>query len=91
MESAESQQRAVTEFSPQLAPYGRWVDDPYYGRVWVPARTVVGAEFRPYVTGGHWGMATMHERAQAIGGRLRLVSQPGQGTNLEMVAPLLAP
>jgi signal transduction histidine kinase/ligand-binding sensor domain-containing protein len=39
----------------------------------------------------HWGMATMHERAQAIGGRLRLVSHPGGGTNLEMVAPLLAP
>jgi len=54
VESADSQQRAVTEFSPQLAPYGRWVDDPYYGRVWVPARTVVGAEFRPYVSGGHW-------------------------------------
>jgi ligand-binding sensor domain-containing protein/two-component sensor histidine kinase len=42
-------------------------------------------------TGAHWGMATMHERAQAIGGRLRLVSHPGGGTNLEMVAPLLAP
>jgi len=54
VESAESQEQAVREFSPQLEPYGRWVDDPYYGRVWVPARTVVGAEFRPYVTGGHW-------------------------------------
>lgn len=44
-----------------------------------------------HVTGDHWGLATMHERAQAIGGRLRLASQPGGGTNLEMVAPLLAP
>lgn len=44
-----------------------------------------------HLTGRHWGMATMHERAQAIGGRLRLVSQPGGGTDLEMVAPLLAP
>jgi signal transduction histidine kinase/ligand-binding sensor domain-containing protein len=40
---------------------------------------------------GHWGLATMHERAQAIGGRLRIASQPGGGTTLEMVAPLLAP
>lgn len=41
--------------------------------------------------GGHWGMATMQERAQAIGGHLRLVSRPGAGTNLEMIAPLLTP
>ena len=54
VESADSQQQAMAEFSPQLAPYGRWVDDPYYGRVWVPARSVVGPEFRPYVSGGHW-------------------------------------
>ena len=44
-----------------------------------------------HATDGHWGLATMHERAQAIGGRLRLASQPGEGTNIEMVAPLLAP
>ncbi|MGE3277135.1 MAG: two-component regulator propeller domain-containing protein [Vicinamibacterales bacterium] len=43
-----------------------------------------------YATGGHWGVATMRERADAIGGRLRLVSRPGAGTDLEMVAPLLA-
>jgi signal transduction histidine kinase/ligand-binding sensor domain-containing protein len=39
---------------------------------------------------GHWGVATMQERAEAIGGRLRVVSRPGAGTHLEMVAPLLA-
>lgn len=54
VEDADSQQRAVHEFSPHLAPYGYWVDDPYYGRVWVPSRGVVGGEFRPYVSGGHW-------------------------------------
>lgn len=54
------------------------------GRGFDPAEAV-------HPTGAHWGMATMHERAQAIGGRLRLVSHPGGGTNLEMVAPLLAP
>jgi hypothetical protein len=44
----------VEEFSPRLEPYGRWVEDPWYGRVWVPARSVVGSEFVPYSTGGHW-------------------------------------
>jgi hypothetical protein len=53
-ESPDSQQRAVGEFGPHLAPYGYWVDDPYYGRVWVPNRGVVGSDFRPYVTGGRW-------------------------------------
>jgi hypothetical protein len=55
-EDGESQRRALSEFSPHLAPYGYWVDDPFYGRVWVPHRTVVGAGFRPYVSGGHWAL-----------------------------------
>lgn len=50
----QAQQRAVEQFSPQLDPYGHWVDDPRYGRVWVPSRSVVGTEFVPYSTGGHW-------------------------------------
>jgi hypothetical protein len=54
VEDADSHQRAVSEFTPHLAPYGYWVDDPHYGRVWVPSRGVVGSEFRPYVSGGHW-------------------------------------
>lgn len=41
--------------------------------------------------GTHWGLATMRERADAIGGQLSLVSRPGAGTNLEMIAPLLSP
>jgi hypothetical protein len=60
-EDPEAQQRAVGEFSPQLAPYGYWVDDPYYGRVWVPNRGVVGADFRPYVSGGHWELTADDE------------------------------
>lgn len=51
---ASAQTRAVQEFSPRLEPYGRWVDDPWYGRVWVPSRSVVGGEFVPYSTAGHW-------------------------------------
>jgi uncharacterized protein DUF6600 len=60
-EDAESQQRATSEFAPELSPYGRWVDDPYYGRVWVPSRGVVGSDFRPYVSGGHWELTPNDE------------------------------
>lgn len=38
-------------FHEQLAPYGRWVDSTYYGRVWCPSSVSVG--WRPY-TEGHW-------------------------------------
>ncbi len=53
-EDAEAQRRALREFSPHLAPYGHWVDDPFYGRVWVPTRSAVGVGFSPYVSAGHW-------------------------------------
>ena len=36
-------------FEQQLAPYGRWVVTPEYGRVWVPAN--VGPEWQPYADG----------------------------------------
>lgn len=58
IEDAESQRRAAQEFAPRLAPYGRWIDDPFYGRVWLPSRRVVGGEFRPYVTGGRWELTS---------------------------------
>jgi hypothetical protein len=61
IEDPASQQQAVTEFSPRLAPYGYWVEDPYYGRVWVPNRSVVGPDFRPYVTAGHWELTPEDE------------------------------
>ena len=39
---------------------------------------------------GHYGVAIMHERAQAIGAELRVVSGPGTGTRVEVIlnAPL---
>jgi hypothetical protein len=37
-----------------LDPYGAWTQDPTYGTVWVPSPDVVGDDFTPYVTGGHW-------------------------------------
>lgn len=45
---------AVATFEPVLSPYGAWVDDPTYGYVWVPDASVVGSNFQPYVTAGHW-------------------------------------
>lgn len=45
---------ALTEFRTTLDPYGTWVDDEVYGTVWVPSVTVVGVDFAPYVTAGHW-------------------------------------
>src|SRR4051812_15685651 len=41
-------------FDTALSPYGEWVSVSRVGRVWRPYRTVVGPEFVPYQTGGHW-------------------------------------
>jgi hypothetical protein len=49
---AEAQRTAtITYFDEPLDPYGYWVDDPYYGRVWRPRDP--GPEWRPY-TYGRW-------------------------------------
>jgi hypothetical protein len=45
---------ALTEFRQVLAPYGTWEEDPRHGTVWFPARAIVGADFTPYATNGHW-------------------------------------
>ncbi len=42
---------AFTSFDQSLGPYGSWVDDPVYGRVWRPSDT--RADWQPY-TYGHW-------------------------------------
>ncbi len=46
---------ALDAFRSDLDPYGRWVDDSKYGRVWVPDAGYVGSDFAPYVSNGHWG------------------------------------
>jgi hypothetical protein len=46
--------QAAAQFDQTLSPYGTWVDDPSYGRVWEPSVSIVGAGFFPYATGGHW-------------------------------------
>ncbi|WP_437561109.1 DUF6600 domain-containing protein [Sorangium sp. So ce542] len=45
---------ALIEFQEPLAPYGTWIDDASYGRVWVPSAVVVGPGFAPYQTAGRW-------------------------------------
>jgi len=52
----ETDPRAMTEFRSTLDPYGTWVNDEKYGTVWVPNRDVVGADFAPYVSAGHWAL-----------------------------------
>ena len=52
----ETDPRAITEFRPTLDPYGAWVNDERYGTVWVPNRDVVGPDFAPYVSAGHWAL-----------------------------------
>jgi hypothetical protein len=38
-------------FYDELDPYGRWIDYPDYGYVWIPD---AGPDFRPYGTNGRW-------------------------------------
>jgi len=38
-------------FQNQLSPYGRWVNTPRYGQVWIYRGD---PNFRPYYTNGHW-------------------------------------
>ncbi len=40
------------------------------------------------VHGGHFGLIGMRERAERLGGELRLASQPGAGTEVEVSVPL---
>jgi uncharacterized membrane protein YgcG len=47
---------ALNAFRSELDPYGRWIDDPNYGRVWVPDSSYAGADFAPYVSNGQWGL-----------------------------------
>jgi hypothetical protein len=45
---------ALSDFRSTLEPYGTWTEDPTYGTVWVPSPSVVGQDFTPYVSAGHW-------------------------------------
>jgi hypothetical protein len=51
---ADTDPAALTDFRTTLDPYGTWVDDGTYGTVWTPSPSVVGNDFAPYVSAGHW-------------------------------------
>jgi hypothetical protein len=51
---ADNDPAALSDFRSTLDPYGNWQDDPNYGTVWVPSESVVGDDFTPYVSDGHW-------------------------------------
>jgi uncharacterized protein DUF6600 len=51
---ADTDPSALSDFRSTLDPYGNWVDDPTYGTVWSPSPSVVGPDFSPYVSAGHW-------------------------------------
>ncbi|HZE81610.1 MAG TPA: two-component regulator propeller domain-containing protein [Candidatus Polarisedimenticolia bacterium] len=36
---------------------------------------------------GHWGLSGMHERAERIGGKLRILTRASAGTEVELVVP----
>jgi hypothetical protein len=55
--STDTDPAALSDFRDTLSPYGSWEDDATYGVVWVPSAGVVGAEFTPYVSNGHWALA----------------------------------
>ncbi len=42
---------SIDTFEDELAPHGRWIDTPEYGRVWIPN---VEEDFQPYATNGRW-------------------------------------
>src|SRR4051812_8767128 len=53
---ADTDPSALSDFREPLAPYGSWTDDGTYGTVWMPDATVVGADFAPYQSAGHWAL-----------------------------------
>jgi hypothetical protein len=55
-DSADMDPAALSQFREPLSPYGTWTDDPTYGTVWTPSSAAVGADFTPYVSGGHWAL-----------------------------------
>lgn len=52
--SVDTDPSALTDFREPLEDYGTWSDDATYGTVWYPDATVVGTDFAPYQTSGHW-------------------------------------
>jgi signal transduction histidine kinase len=47
-----------------------------------------GRGFRPYVATGGFGLESMRHRAELIGGRLSVTSEPRDGTQVELIVPI---
>ncbi|HEY8207011.1 MAG TPA: DUF6600 domain-containing protein [Myxococcaceae bacterium] len=47
-------QQDEMNFRGSLSPYGEWISVPGVGLVWRPFERMVGADFQPYATAGHW-------------------------------------
>lgn len=47
---AQSVNISFSTFQQELSPYGRWMNNPRFGQVWV----YNDVNFKPYNTGGHW-------------------------------------
>jgi signal transduction histidine kinase len=47
----------------------------------------IGFDLNAGLAAGHWGLLTMTERAEGIGGHLRIESRLGNGTVVELEAP----
>lgn len=54
--AADQDPSAIADFQEVLAPHGAWTEDATYGLVWIPDAEVVGDDFAPYVTAGHWAL-----------------------------------
>jgi hypothetical protein len=52
--AASEQITDARQFEEPLAADGRWIDIAGVGHVWSPYPGLVGADFRPYGTNGHW-------------------------------------
>jgi signal transduction histidine kinase len=48
-----------------------------------------GIGFKPDIGRRQFGLKTMHERAESVGGDLQVYSSPQQGTKVELLLPLL--
>ncbi len=49
-----------------------------------------GCGFEPPVSqAGHFGLQTMHERIESVGGALRIETQPGSGTRVQLSVPMI--
>ena len=47
-----------------------------------------GRGFRPHVATGGFGLESMRHRAELIGGRLSVTSEPSDGTQVELIVPI---